>query len=355
MVREPAGGRPGDEEAADQRQHVDPGPQRGLRKRVAVLRQPDPLQPDDQDELETAAPDRCEQRGKIAGGERPDAEQLEVEHRLFGVHLDQAEHGEEHDAAEQRREHERRGPAHRVPAVGLDPVGDADHDADEPEREGDVAPPVDPRGPPRADLAQRAVGPDRGDETDRDRDEEDETPRHGREHTAEDKPQKRTGDRRNRVHPEREPTLMLRKRVGQDRARVREQERAPDALPDAHRDQPERARAPVHPGDRQEDGEDGEDREAEVVHLHAAVDVAQPAEAHDQDRDHDEEAEDQPEQVARVAGSERVDPDAAKDVRQRDQEDRTVDRGKEHPERRVRERHPLVLELPSSHPTPIYT
>src|SRR5574337_618133 len=85
------------------------------------------------------------------------------------------------------------------------------------------------------------------------------------------------------------------------------------ALPDPHQDQPERARAPLKPGEREQDREEGEDGEAEVEHLHAAVDVAQAPEADEQHRRHDEEAEDQPEQVAGVAGRERVDPDPAED------------------------------------------
>ena len=43
--------------------------------------------------------------------------------------------------------------------------------------------------------------------------------------------------------------------------------------------------------------------------------VAEAAKADDEHRHHDQEAEDQPEQVAGVAGRERIDPDAAKDVR----------------------------------------
>ena len=69
-VREAARRRAGDQEADDQRQHVDAGPQRRLREVVAVLRQPDPLQPDDQDELQAAAAHRRQQRGEVARRER---------------------------------------------------------------------------------------------------------------------------------------------------------------------------------------------------------------------------------------------------------------------------------------------
>jgi len=73
-----------------------------------VLRQPDPLQPDDQDELEPAACHRCEQRGEVPGGERADAEQLQVEHRLLDANFDHAEQREEPEAAEEAGEHEDR-------------------------------------------------------------------------------------------------------------------------------------------------------------------------------------------------------------------------------------------------------
>jgi hypothetical protein len=115
-------------------------------------------------------------------------------------------------------------------------------------------------------------------------------------------------------------------------------------------DQPERALAPVEPGDREQDREERENREAEVEHTHAPVHVAEPAEADEQHGEHDEEAEQQPEQVARVAGLEGVDADAPEDVRQRDQQDRAVDHRQQRPERGVRERHPLVVELPQVHP-----
>ena len=66
--------------------------QSGVRREVvAVLGQPDPLQPDDQDELEAAATHRGEQRSEVAGREGADAEELEVEHRLVDAQLDHAE------------------------------------------------------------------------------------------------------------------------------------------------------------------------------------------------------------------------------------------------------------------------
>ena len=64
------GGRAGDEEADGQREHVDPGPQRGALEAVAVDRQLDALQPDDQDEHQAAAAQAGQQAGQVPGGER---------------------------------------------------------------------------------------------------------------------------------------------------------------------------------------------------------------------------------------------------------------------------------------------
>jgi hypothetical protein len=237
-----------------------------------------------------------------------------------------------------------------VCAVRLDPVGDADHQQHEAGGEGEIAPPVDLPGLAHAELAQRVVRPDRREEADRNRDDEDEPPFERSEQASEHEPEKRARDHRDAVDAEGEPTLVVREGIGEDRARVREDERATDSLPDPHQDQPERTGAAVQPRDREQDREEGEDREAEIEHPHAAVHVAEPAEADEQHGEHDEEAEEQPEEVARVARLERIDPDPAEDVRQRDQQDRAVDHREQRPERRVRERHPLVVELPRAQP-----
>ncbi len=109
-----------DQERGGQREQVDPGPQRRLGVAVAVQRQPDALQPDDQHELQAAASDRRDQAGDVAGGERADAEQAELEHRIGDPRLDQDERGEQRDAADERPDHDRVRPAHGVAAVRLD-------------------------------------------------------------------------------------------------------------------------------------------------------------------------------------------------------------------------------------------
>ena len=86
-----------------------------------------------------------------------------------------------------------------------------------------------------------------------------------------------------------------------------------------------------------------EDREAHVVHADPAEHVAEPAERHHQHRGDHHEAHEHPQQVAGVARAQRVQPDAAEDVGQRDQHDRLVDRRHQHAERGVRQRDPLVV------------
>ena len=94
--------------------------------------------------------------------------------------------------------------------------------------------------------------------------------------------------------------------------------------------------------DRQEDGGDGEDGEARVVDLHPAEHVAQPAQGDDEDRLHEAVAHDHPEQEGDVAGSQRVEMDAAEDGGQGDDDDGAVEHGHEGGSRRVGQGGPLV-------------
>ena len=145
--------------------------------------------------------------------------------------------------------------------------------------------------------------------------------------------------------PERHPALVGGEGVGDDRRRVGQQAGAADALDDAEDDQVHRARRAGHPVDRQQQRGDGVDDEAEVVDLHAAVHVAEPAEADDQHAGDDQVAEDHPQQVEAVGRHQRIELDAAEDVGHRDQRDRGVERRQQDAERRVGERDPLVAIL----------
>jgi hypothetical protein len=345
-IREDPGDGPRDEESERQRQHPDARPERRRGKAVAVLRQPDPLQPDDQHEHQAAARDRREEAREHAERERADAEEAESEHRVRGARLDGDEDREQREAGGDAREHEGRVPAHGLRAVRADAVRDPDHDEDEPAGERKVPRPVDRRTAPGADLAQPPARPDGAEEPERDRDEEDQPPRDRREQPAEHEPEELAADPDDVVDPEGEPALVGRERVGEDRRGVGDQERRADPLHDPEDDQPVGPRPAAHPVDRQEQRRDGVDDEAERVHAHAPVEVAQAAEADDQHARHDEEAEDHPEEVEAVAGLQRIEVDAAEDVGHGDQDDRRVDGREQHAERGVRERDPLVVHPP---------
>ncbi len=141
-----------------------------------------------------------------------------------------AERGEEHEPRDERDDHLRRRPAHRVTAVRLDPVHDRREHRRKSYGEGDVAPPVDARLHPASVVFQALVRPDRADDADRNRDPEHQAPVDDREQTAGDESDERAGDRRDLVDADREAALFDRERVGDDRARVREQHRAADTL-----------------------------------------------------------------------------------------------------------------------------
>jgi hypothetical protein len=214
--------RPGDQDAEGQRQHVDAGPERRFGEAVAVLRQPDALQPDDQHEHQPAAGDGGEEGREAAEAERADAEQREAEHRLGNAQLDRDEGRQRDQRAGEQGDRAGALPACRRAAVGADAVGDRDHHQDEAEREGEVAPPVDRGAPGLAQLLQLQVGPDGAEEPDRDRDQEDEAPVHRSQQAAEDEADEHAADADDVVDAERHAALVGGKGVGDDRRRVGE-------------------------------------------------------------------------------------------------------------------------------------
>ena len=150
------------------------------------------------------------------------------------------------------------------------------------------------------------------------------------------------GDPGDLVEAQRHAAVIGREGVGEDRRRVREQHRPADCLQDPHGDQPQRARRAVQPGHPQQDREHREHRESQVVDPHPAEHVAQSAERHHQHRSDQQVAQDYPQQQASVAWQQRVHPDSAEDVRQRDQDDRPVDRRHQRPQRGVGQGDPPV-------------
>ena len=87
---------------------------------------------------------------------------------------------------------------------------------------------------------------------------------------------------------------------------------------------------------------EGEHDEAGVVDPDSAEHVAQAADGDDEHGLDEPVPHDHPQQVADVARRQRVQVDAAEDRRQRDDDDRSVERGHEHGRGRVRQGHPFV-------------
>ena len=130
-VGQQAAQRGGEQQPDGQRDHVDAGPERCLLEAVAVQGQPDALQPDHQHEHEAAPAHRGQEAGHVAGREGADPEELEAEHRVGHLGLDDPEHHQDGDAAEDLRQHDRARPPHGVAAIGQQAVGDADQDQDQ--------------------------------------------------------------------------------------------------------------------------------------------------------------------------------------------------------------------------------
>ncbi len=255
-----------------------------------------------------------------------------------------SEGDQEEHAAAGKSEHARAGPAHRMVAVGPDPVGDRDHDQDQADGEGDVARPVDLRAPLRtAQLTQLHVGPDGSEQTDGHRDQEDQAPVDGSEQAAQDQSDEHAADADDVVDPERHAALVPRECVGEDRRRVGQQEGAANPLEEAQDHEVGGAGGTGHPVDREQQRRHRVDHESEVVDAHPAEHVAESPEADDQHARDDQIAEHHPQQVEAVARCQRVQLDAAEDVRHRDDRDRAVERREQNRECRIRQRDPFVV------------
>ena len=152
-------------------------------------------------------------------------------------------------------------------------------------------------------LAQLAVGPDGAEEADRHRDQEDEPPLDRGEHPAEDEADERAAEAGHLVDAEGHAPLVLGEGVGHDGRGVGDEQRRAHPLEDAHDDEPQRGRRAAHPGDREQQREERVDGEAEVVHPHPTVHVAEAPEAHHEHARDDHEAQDHPQQVEAVARS----------------------------------------------------
>ena len=126
-----------------------------------MQRQPDALQPDDEHEVQTAACQGGQEAGDVTGAEHADFEQIQPEHGLRHMLLDEDKCHQRQRAADQAGEHKGIAPAHAGIAVRLDAIGDADQHGGQAEGEkkiaGDVEMLVFADG---GCLVQGQVGPD---------------------------------------------------------------------------------------------------------------------------------------------------------------------------------------------------
>ena len=192
---------------------------------------------------------------------------------------------------------------------------------------------------------QRLVRPDRAQDTERHAHDEDRVPVDRGQYATDDQSEEGAGDGRDLIHADRESTSVRRERVREDRGRVREQHRAADGLHHAPSDQPERSGTAGERVEHQGDRGDGEDHEAEVVDAHAAVDVTEAPETDHEHGGDQNVAHQHPEQVADVAGLERVELDAGEDRGQRDQHNGAVDRRHQDAQGGVAQGDPLVVRV----------
>ena len=125
---------------------------------------------------------------------------------------------------------------------------------------------------------------------------------------------------------------MFREGVGDERRRVREQERATDALHDPPQDQ-----LGTVGGEAGAQRSEREDDEAAHVGAFAAKQVGETAGGEHEDGRGDHVGQDHPDEL------EKGRPEASLEVRERDDQRARVDRGEEHPEARAGERPPLVV------------
>ena len=268
---------------------------------------------------------------------------LELDHRRRRPSLDRDEGGQQRQAPDHQRQHERAGPAHRVVSVGLNPVGDADQHGAEADGEADVAPPVDPGAPPLANLTQLPVGPGGAVEADRHVDPENRTPVDAGEDAAGDESDEHAAESGHLVGAERQAALLVREGVGEYRGGVGLEHRAADGLQQPPADQPIGAVTAAEGIERQQHRGDREDEEAGVVDPHTAEHVAASPDGDDQYRLHQAVPHDHPQQIGDVARREWIETDAVEDRGHRDQDDRAVELRHEHRRGGVRQCDPLVV------------
>ena len=291
-------------------------------ERVAVQRQPDALQPDDQHELQPAARDRASSAGQVAGRERADPEQAQ----RTSARRPSSRPRRTHQHADADRS-ARRGPTgsstRRLAAVRLDAVGDGDEQHGRARRERHVADQSIRPAALAAVFAQAHVRPDRAERRRTAR-----SPRRPGASPWRQQPAERAGrgTARRCAAIWLMPSAMPRWLAGNASVRIAAEFAISMAPPTpCTKRQPISHSAPLAPVQRVEgqgDRGEREDEEAEVVNPHPAVHVAEPAQGDDEHRRDEQIAHDHPQEVADVGRRQRVQVDAAEDRWQRHDDDR---------------------------------
>ena len=193
----------------------------------------------------------------------------------------------------------------------------------------DVEPAV---GVAPGELVEHAVAPGGAEQRERHVEPEHPVPRDRDERAAEHRPEHEPDRGDHRVRPHREPELLARERVGDERGGVGEQERGADALEDPPQDQlgAVLGEAGAQRGEREDD-------EAADVGLLAAEEVGEPARGEHEHGRGDHVGEDHPHE----AEQRRV--ERALEVGQGDDQRARVDGRQQHAQAGAGERPPLVV------------
>jgi hypothetical protein len=262
-------------------------------------------------------------------GEEPVLEDREVEHRRRAAVLDEDEDGQQDRRGGQAGDHQRVVPA------GDPPAGDPVDEAGQPDHEADGATEVEAADAVAAgELAEDEGPPEPAGQGQRHVEPEDPVPGDRDQGAAEDGTDDEADRGDHRVRPHRQPELLAREGVGDQRRAVGEDEGAADPL----QDPPEDQLGPVG-GEAGAEGGEAEDREGADEGRLAPEEIGEPPGGEHQHGRGDHVGEDHPDQF------EEIRPQRPLQIRQGDDQRPGVGRHQQHPETGAGERPPLVMRL----------
>ena len=272
-----------------------------------------PLQVHDQQEEHGEAGQALEQRGEQGCRHGRNPEDRQRQHGLSHSALDEDEHADQHQPADQEAGHG--GVERRVGQPGHRP-----QHAEQAQPEGDHAGQVEAPPGTFGLVVQHPGGHGQRGHADRHVDPEDPPPGDiGDDHAAKHDADDGTHGPADRGVAVGLAPQLARVQVGDHRAAVGHDERPADALQDAEGD--DRRLVPGQPAGQRAEHEDGE---ARLVHPDPAEHVAQSTDLGGQQRDDEQEADDDPDHRGQVHVQ------RALDLRQGQHDDRGIDRRHQH-------------------------